>query len=1276
MADFDPDAYLAAATPANSFDPDAYLSGTEKPSSFMDVIKSAPRAVVSGIMGAASSLGSATAAESALTPEGLELAKAVPTGEEAVGQIEKNVTGPLPKPETALGRITSAGIETASNPSSLLLPGGPLVGAGLGFLSGAGGEAAAEAVPSHPTAARIAGSILAPTVASLVPAGVRAVKGAATAAGREAAAQTRAGAILDQRATDSVAFRQALDNPNPEIVGGSQPTTFQLTGDMGIGSLERESATNNPADFMERRAAQNEARLDALATLQATGAPEQVPAVLRSRLDAIDTSTQEGIDAALAEAQERATALGGTQPPEAYGEAIRGAVEPRTEALRTTAANAVAGLGGQQTPEVYGNTLRTVLQDAENSARTHERTLWNAVDPEGNLTVGMNPVQGAANAVYGDLSAAAEASLKPAERQIAGVIAGYNPVEPFRELTDLRSLVSSSMREELSTSGRTPTYARLSRLRGAIEGTIDGGVQDRLAQEAAAVSSGAMRPEDTIASRLQREANEFIARRSAETAANANVAGGPTAVSAAPRGEVPGGLGNAEGTEGVPPLDINFDQDAAQRLAEASAATRERAQTFGAQPIKPILRKEGQQGPYNLAESGVPQKIFSRGPGGFDNVSSFLGATAANPQAREALVDYAISSMRRASVGEDGLINPADFTAWQEKYQDALRALPEVAERVGNVAQASELIRGVNPLGNASNATLPSRFFHAGERGFEDVQRLRDLMGDETAQPLLRDYAARSLRQDALRPDGTIDPKKFAAWQAQHSEAMRAFPGLADQFSDAARATQSIADVAAIRKDAMDTVQRGVLGKLMGLTDSSDVTRTIGGILGAKDSVSQMRNLVAQVGKDPQAMEGLRKAIVDHITGKLISNTEAATSRKNLINSDQFQTFIKQNEPTLREVFKPAEVDSMKSVAADLNRANRSVTAVKLPGQSNTAQDMRATQKDSFFSKLLPYWGGEEIGRAIGSVFGWPGSAVGALAGMKVGSLVNSMRDAGIKRVNDLLKEALLNPEVAKSLLQKTSGAAAPNVAGLLAQRLARASMYATENANESDTTKRASGGKIEYKPVKIHYPIPVKSKEMVDAQGTDIGKTIKAVLGANGEDDGGLIKRAAGGRVEAKNIAVPTPAQAKVGNYAHDHLHLHGMPIAIETAKGMYRRGKDKDGKEWSVKMPAHYGRIKKTVGTDGDQFDVFIGPHPKAPRVWVIDQKDADTGKHNESKAFIGFPSKTSVITAYHAAFSDGRAGERLGAITEMSIDGLKDWLKSGDMKKPLHALVRSAA
>jgi hypothetical protein len=52
-----------------------------------------------------------------------------------------------------------------------------------------------------------------------------------------------------------------------------------------------------------------------------------------------------------------------------------------------------------------------------------------------------------------------------------------------------------------------------------------------------------------------------------------------------------------------------------------------------------------------------------------------------------------------------------------------------------------------------------------------------------------------------------------------------------------------------------------------------------------------MRRLVDQVRGNPDAMEGLRKAIMDFMMGKLKGNTEAATSGQNLLKSDQFQTF-------------------------------------------------------------------------------------------------------------------------------------------------------------------------------------------------------------------------------------------------------------------------------------------------------------------------------------------------------------------------------------------------
>ena len=248
-----------------------------------------------------------------------------------------------------------------------------------------------------------------------------------TAAGQEATAAK----ILAQRATSPTDVLETLNDRPGDLVPGSKPTTFQATGDMGLGSLEREVQTQNPADFQQRRADQNAARLDALSTIQPTGSPTDVSAALRRQLGEIDQTTNQAIERATADARAQADAVGGTVPPEQRGSALRG-----------------------------------VLQDAEDTARRHEGNLWRAVDPDGRLAISMGPVQEAAQRVYGNLTTAARSGLAPTERTVLDVMGTYRPVEPFRELTDLRSAVSSAMRNELVNSGRSPAYGRLSALRG------------------------------------------------------------------------------------------------------------------------------------------------------------------------------------------------------------------------------------------------------------------------------------------------------------------------------------------------------------------------------------------------------------------------------------------------------------------------------------------------------------------------------------------------------------------------------------------------------------------------------------------------------------------------------------------------------------------------------------------------------------------------------------------------------------------------------------------
>jgi hypothetical protein len=348
---------------------------------------------------------------------------------------------------------------------------------------------------------------------------------------------------------------------------------------------------------------------------------------------------------------------------------------------------------------------------------------------------------------------------------------------------------------------------------------------------------------------------------------------------------------------------------------------------------------------------------------------------------------------------------------------------------------------------------VPATIFKPGPGGFETVNAFRRAVGDDhTATAMLQDTAAASLRQSAWRQDGVLDPAKFAAWKKSHADALRAVPGdLESRFTTAGNATDAIDHVAAIRRDALETYQRGAIGKLVGVSDPQDITRIVGGIFAQKDSVGAMRQLATEARADSAAVEGLRKSVADYMYGRFISNAEAATSDRNLMKPDAFQTFVRQNEATLKEVLSAKEVNLLKAVAADLRRSNRSLNAIKIPGQSNTAQDALPQ-----LTKAMEHGSGSLLMQIIAAAGG--GFAVHGLTGAATGitgvlgkNVIGKMREAGMEKVSDLIKQAMLDPDLARYLLAKAPTKPGTGTSVSLAQQLRRLSMYAPTRANTSN---------------------------------------------------------------------------------------------------------------------------------------------------------------------------------------------------------------------------------
>jgi hypothetical protein len=116
----------------------------------------------------------------------------------------------------------------------------------------------------------------------------------------------------------------------------------------------------------------------------------------------------------------------------------------------------------------------------------------------------------------------------------------------------------------------------------------------------------------------------------------------------------------------------------------------------------------------------------------------------------------------------------------------------------------------------------------------------------------------------------------------------------------------------------------------------------------------------------------------------------------------------------------------------------------------------------------------------------------------------------------------------------------------------------------------------------------------------------------------------------------------------------VQGLDITIENPRGSIRKGVDKGGNEWAVAMAHDYGYIRRTLGVDGDHFDVLLGPNSAADTVWVVTTKGApDFTEDDEQKAMIGFNSEDEAMTAFAGMYDDPRFR---GAVVAMPMAEFK--------------------
>lgn len=315
-----------------------------------------------------------------------------------------------------------------------------------------------------------------------------------------------------------------------------------------------------------------------------------------------------------------------------------------------------------------------------------------------------------------------------------------------------------------------------------------------------------------------------------------------------------------------PTLTPNFDEAAANRLAQAKKAHADYVQTFRQGPIGTILKDNGFKGQYKSLDADVVGKAFPSGDKGYETTKAFIDASdqpgtdnvPAMDKTAETighLKDAAILRLRQM-MGSSEQLTPKILQKWLQTYGGSLRALeersPGFIEKYSNIADATDALTQAQALqteltkqsqlgvaGKLINANTPDEVVsHVGRMigATDGPTQINNLMQRINKSPALpRQEAIDGLRQagvthilNSIQNNGmageahVLSSAKLRNFMNKNSDSIRALYGNdgyanMDRLARDMERNQQILDSVAV-KGGSDTAQnKNFVTKLMGV---------------------------------------------------------------------------------------------------------------------------------------------------------------------------------------------------------------------------------------------------------------------------------------------------------------------------------------------------------------------------------------------------------------------------------------------------------------------------
>ena len=372
---------------------------------------------------------------------------------------------------------------------------------------------------------------------------------------------------------------------------------------------------------------------------------------------------------------------------------------------------------------------------------------------------------------------------------------------------------------------------------------------------------------------------------------------------------------------------------------------------------------------------------------------------------------------------------------------------------------------------------VPGKIFAKGPTGYQKAKAYADATGKPWIDPF-KDIVSDSLARNATT-DGMIDPAKFAKWQQDYGEALRALPADVAQnyVKGPAEAAAQLAEDAANRRAAMIAHSKLDVAKQMGKspadalrkepafkdfegkTSPRDVQNLVGGLFSRKDAVHQMTRLRGFLTSQPggaNAAEGLKRAALDHMLDRVTTQMKVATDTKSL-SPGLTQKLVASYKPIMAAAgFTPQQLRVMDQVADDIER-QQTLYSTTIPRGTSTPQKLIKALKaietaHSHSGWIAPILAAKEVYEGLPEAFhgigGWTVAGAGATGAL----LYRKARNAGMAKAADIYHDAVMDPDKAADLLSRPN----PSSRARLVEKYGRDAMYAGLAGERSMLLKRA----------------------------------------------------------------------------------------------------------------------------------------------------------------------------------------------------------------------------